>query len=77
MENHQNTQPVVVDLGKQKSKRIKKLRKGDGPLPAKLDAAIREARSRLGTDKSIVPVIVVYEKKAQRKLAGLPFFGPF
>jgi hypothetical protein len=70
-------QPFVVDLGKQKSKRIKRLRRGDGPLPEKLDAAIREARARLGNDRPIVPVVVLYEKKERRKLRGLPFFSVF
>ena len=68
---------IVVDLGKQTTKKIKKLRKGTGPLPAKLEAAIREAKARVGADKSIIPVVLLYEKKAKRKMKGLPFFGPF
>jgi hypothetical protein len=71
------TPPVIVDLGKRPKKRIKKLRRGEGALPAKVEAAIREAKSRLGADKAILPVVIVYEKKARRTLRGLPFLGPF
>jgi uncharacterized protein (UPF0335 family) len=77
MANPTMPQPLVVDIGKQTSKKIKRLRKGTGRLPAKVDAAIREARSLVGTDKQIVPVVVIYQKKDRRKLRSLPFLGPF
>jgi len=72
-----HTPAAVVDLGKQTKKRIKKLRQGEGPLPVELEAAIREATLRLGSDKTIVPVVILYEKKPKRRLSGLPFLGSF
>jgi hypothetical protein len=62
--------PVVLELGKQRRKRIKELRRGQGKLMDEVLASIEELRTAgaLGADAQAV-VVVVREKK--RKLRGL------
>lgn len=63
--------PVIVDLGKKSKKAIKKLKKGEGPLPLEVEEAIHQVGLRLaGSGKHIVPVVVIYGRK--RKRTGLP-----
>jgi hypothetical protein len=67
--------PTVIDAGKQKKKDIKKLEHGEGPLMKHVEAAL--ARTGAGRNgKEVVPVVIVYEKKAKRKKRGLSLFGP-
>jgi hypothetical protein len=72
-----NNEPVVLDVGKQKQKRIKQLKRGEGSLRSKIDAAVREAQSRVGEGKEVIPVIVLYRKKDRRRAKGLGMFGPW
>ena len=62
--------PVIVDLGKQKRKAVKKLmRSGDGRLAEQVEQVIADVRSELGPDAAtveLVPVVVVYRRKARR-----------
>lgn len=69
--------PLVLDFGKQKKKRITQLKRGEGALRAKIDAAVREAQARLGASKEIIPVVVLYRKKDRRKAKGLSMFAPW
>jgi hypothetical protein len=69
--------PLVLDFGKQKKKRITQLKRGEGALRAKIDAAVREAQARLGQSKEIIPVVVLYRKKDRRKAKGLSMFAPW
>ena len=62
-------QPIVVDLGKQKSKKVKDLKKGKGELWDEVMDVVDEAKEMLGEDadgKVLIPVIILYEKKPKR-----------
>jgi hypothetical protein len=72
------TQPIIVDLGKQRPKQIKRLKRGRGKLWAEVVDVIEEVGAQLGDDlegKTIVPVVMVYRKKTKRK--GLNPLLPF
>jgi hypothetical protein len=68
-------EPIIVNLGKQKKKRIRQLKRGDAV--AKIDQAIHLAQSRVGEGKEIVPVVILYRKKDRRRRRGVSLFGPF
>ena len=59
---------VVVDLGKHRRKRIKRLRKGQGALMDDVNAAVHELRAagRLGANAQAV-VVVVRQKRRRLK----------
>ena len=64
------TEPIIIDLGKQKRKRIKKLLKGRGRLLDEVEDVVVEVADLLDEelhDKVLVPLILVYEKKPKRK----------
>jgi hypothetical protein len=63
------TQPVIIDLGKQKAKKIKALKEGKGKLWDDTLAVVAEVKEVLGEDadsKVLIPVILIYEKKTRR-----------
>jgi len=63
---------VVIDAGKQRSKRVKQLKRGDGPLAAEV------ARVIASHGPNAVPVVVLYEQKAKtrsRRLGLIPLLG--
>lgn len=62
-------QPVIVDLGKQKSSKLKDLKKGRGELWDDVISVVDEARDMLGEEaegKVLIPIILLYEKKTRR-----------
>ncbi len=64
------TEPIIIDLGKQKAKRIKSLKKGRGKLWYEIEDVIDEINELLAEElegKTIVPLIMVYEKKPKQK----------
>jgi len=64
------TEPIIINLRKQPKKRIKKLLKGRGKLWGEVVEVIDEVRIMLGDeieDKTILPIILVYGKKAKKK----------
>ena len=64
------TQPIVIDLGKQKPKNIKALKNGKGKLWADMLSVVEEVKVMMGEEgnnKVFVPVIMVYQKKAKRQ----------
>ena len=68
--------PVVLDLGKTKKKFIRALKDGEGKLMDDVTHAVEAVRSSLGAEvegKVIVPVVIVYERKVDRKRGFLPF----
>jgi hypothetical protein len=72
------TQPIIVDLGKQRPKRIKQLKRGRGKLWNEVVDVIEEVSAQLGDEvdgKTIVPVVMVYRKKSKRRSVNplLPF----
>lgn len=67
--------PVVVDLGKQKSKALRALKNGKGPLVEDVAQVLAEVRARSAelASKELIPVVIIYRKKPGRKtFGGLP-----
>jgi len=58
-----NHPTVFVDLGKQKRKRVKKLRKGKGPLMGKVEDVIEELRNSGTLTGDAQPVVIVVRQK--------------
>lgn len=59
------TQPVIIDLGGQKSKYIKELKDGQGKLWDEVLDVVDEVKEMLGDEangKVLVPVIMLYER---------------
>lgn len=75
--------PIIIDLGKEKRKKIKDLKRGRGKLMAEVAGVINEARMNLGTEadgKEFIPIILIYKRKRRRKGGGglalpIPFFS--
>ena len=68
------TQPVIIDLGKQRSKAIKELKKGEGELWDEVLEVADEVKEMLGAEaegKVLIPVIMVYQEKAGRRRIDL------
>jgi hypothetical protein len=63
--------PVVLDLGKQRRKRIKELRRGEGRLMDEVAASIEELRTAGALSADAQPVVVIVRQK-RRKTRGLP-----
>jgi len=62
--------PIVVDLGKVKRKRVKELRKGQGPLVEEVNQVMANVRESLGEDaagKELVPVVILYRRRPKRR----------
>ncbi len=60
------TPPIVVDLGKQRPKRIKALERGRGKLMNEVTDVLAQVQISLGDEaegKTLVPIIVLYERK--------------
>jgi hypothetical protein len=73
------TQPIIVDLGKQRPKRIKQLKRGRGKLWDEVVDVIEEVAVQLGDDvdgNTIVPLVMVYRKK-DKKRKGMNALLPF
>jgi len=63
------TQPLVIDLGRQKGKKLKELKQGEGELWDELQAVIEKVHAELGASadgKILVPVVMIFEKKSKR-----------
>ncbi len=64
------TNPIIVELGKQRPKRIKGLKRGKGKLMNEVADVLEEVVVNLGDEidgKTLIPIILVYEKKKKRK----------
>lgn len=63
--------PIVLDLGKQRRKRVKELRRGEGRLMDEVNASIEELRTAgaLAADAQAV-ILVVREKRRKSRLSG-------
>ncbi len=62
--------PIVVNLGKKTKKAIKKLKRGEGKMVAKIQVAMEKVRARLpeaDKGKHLVPVVMFVECKADKK----------
>lgn len=75
--------PIVIDMGKQRRKKLKDLKRGEGTLMLEVNEVLDEVRNRLGvesTGKQLVPVVLLYRKQPRKKRRGglpLPFMPPF
>jgi hypothetical protein len=61
------TQPVIIDLGKQRPKSIKDLKNGEGKLWDEVMDVAEEVKEMLGADaegKVLIPVIMIYQKRS-------------
>ncbi|MCJ7623901.1 MAG: hypothetical protein MUO76_10385 [Anaerolineaceae bacterium] len=66
------SQPIILNLGKQNPKRIKRMMKGKGKLWNEVEGVIDEVGTTLGDElegKIIVPLILVYRRKPKRRRA--------
>lgn len=64
------TQPVIIDLGKQKAKSLKALKEGQGPVWDEVLAVVEEVKEMLGQEASgkvLVPVVMIYQEKPKRR----------
>jgi hypothetical protein len=65
--------PIILSLGKKKSKAIKQLKRGKGSAMEELMGVVAQVQNNLGEQaagKMILPVVVIYSKK-QRRIRGL------
>lgn len=68
------TQPVIIDLGKQRSKLIKELKNGEGELWDEVLEVADEVKEMLGAEaegKVLIPVIMLYQEKPGRRRIDL------
>jgi len=68
------TQPIIIDLGKQKNRTLKSLKKGKGKLWNEVLDVVEEVKDTLGTEadgKVLVPIIMIYREKPKRKRRNL------
>jgi hypothetical protein len=68
------TQPVIIDLGKQKKRILKNLKVGKGKLWDEVFEVVEEVKDTLGADadgKVLVPIIMIYREKPKRKRSNL------
>ena len=68
------TQPVIIDLGKQRSKSIKALKNGEGELWEEVLEVADEVKEMLGAEaegKVLIPVIMLYQEKPGRRRIDL------
>lgn len=69
-------QPIIIDLGRQKSQQIKDLKEGEGELWDETLDVIQEAKEMLGAEvqgKVLMPIILIYEKRQARRVERLLF----
>ena len=75
-ENAETTNnPIIIDLGKHRSKRVKSLRKGRGKLMDDVSVAIAELQESEAIAAGAQVVVVIVQRKARRgKMGAMPFF---
>jgi hypothetical protein len=71
-------QPFIVNLGSQRRKRIKALKRGHGRLMQDVAAAVEQVRATLGEaghNRMLLPVVFIYKqkRKGSKNLLGFPF----
>lgn len=68
------TQPIIIDLGKQRPKLLKELKKGEGKLWDEVMDVAEEVKEMLGEDaegKVFIPIIMLYQEKSRRRRLDL------
>lgn len=66
--------PIVLDLGKQRRKRVKELRRGEGRLMAEIIDALEELKLAGTLAASAQPVVIVVQQKRRKMKSLLPGF---
>ncbi len=69
MSTAQVTQPIIIDLGRQKAKDLKEFKKGEGKLWEDVQAVVDKVQDELGETaegKVVIPVVLIFEKKPKR-----------
>ena len=72
-DNREPMTPVVIDLGKARRRRVKALKRGRGPLTDEVAEVVEQVHRSLGPGTegvTLVPVVIIYEKKRKRKKGG-------
>ncbi|MCC7360103.1 MAG: hypothetical protein IT317_11530 [Anaerolineales bacterium] len=62
--------PVIVDMGSQKAKKLKELKKGEGELWEEVQGVVDQVQQQLGErlqGQTVLPIIILYEKKTTRQ----------
>lgn len=62
--------PVIIDLGKQRRKRIKDLRRGTGRLADEINGCVEELKAA-GTLSSGAQTVVVVVREKRRRVSSL------
>ncbi len=68
--------PIVLDLGKVKRKRIRKLKRGTGPLLDEVYEAVAAVHDELGDEaesREVVPLVLLYERKRKKRRGWYPW----
>ena len=68
------TQPVIIDLGKQRPRALKDLKKGEGKLWDEVLDVSEEVKDMLGKEaegKVFVPIVMLYQEKSGRRRLDL------
>ena len=64
----------MLDLGPQRRRDIKQLKRGDGPLAHEIETAVQRARGELGINPAaeIVPVVLLYRRRDAYSVVIIP-----
>lgn len=68
------TQPIIIDLGKQKPGLLSELKKGEGKLWDEVLEVTEEVKEMLGAEvegKVLVPMIIIYQEKTKQQRLDL------
>jgi len=61
--------PIIINLGKQRRKRIKQLKRSSGVLMNEVMETVNQVNGQLGAEangKVLVPVVLIYREKRRR-----------
>lgn len=73
----QFARPIIIDLGKQRNKRIKRLKRGQGRLWNEVLDVCEEVGDQLGEeaeDKILLPIVMIYRRKPKKNNNVSPLF---
>ena len=68
------TQPVIIDLGKQRPRTLRELKNGEGKLWDEVLDVAEEVKEMLGADaegKVFIPIVMIYQEKSRRRRLDL------
>jgi hypothetical protein len=68
--NETTLPPVVIDLGKERRKKLKELGQGRGKLATQVAQVVEQVRGQLGEQahgKEFIPVVVIFQKKRKKR----------